>query len=229
MVFAAVLLARAQQAPIWWWKVCELDVRYRRAYDPDHSYGYISGMGGWKVDAVTELASSGDACMQYIRGRIYAYDGVITNVDLSNVPRDLGEAAKWWRKAAEQGHGDAQTELATLYWGGRRVRQDYVEAAKWYRKAAEQGIDCAQLQLGEMYRDSQGVPQDYVEAHMWMNLAASNEFENSQDYCVRTASAKRDELAYKMAPSEIAEAHRRAREWKVKISPDPISKRTYEK
>jgi hypothetical protein len=59
---AAVLFAQQSQTG-YWWKICELDVRYRRAYDPDHSYGKLSALGGWKVDEVTALAQSGDACM----------------------------------------------------------------------------------------------------------------------------------------------------------------------
>jgi|ERR1019366_6778976 TPR repeat protein len=215
----------AQSAP--WWRTCELDVRYRRAYDPDHSYGYISGLGGWKVDEVSAIAKSGDACMQYIRGRIYAYDGVVTNVDLDLIPRDFGLAAKWWRLAAEQGHRDAQVDLADLYRMGRGVRQDYVEAVKWYTKAAEQGIPCAQLSLGRMYRESQGVPKNYVQAHMWMNLAAAGGHEG--EYCIDAAAEEREKLGAAMTPSQITEAQRRAREWTVKISPDPIPRRTYEK
>jgi TPR repeat protein len=88
-------------------------------------------------------------------------------------------------------------------------------------------MPCAQLQLGQMYRDSQGVPKDYVQAHMWMNLAAAGGHEG--EYCIDAASREREKLASVMAPSQITEAQRRAREWTVKISLDPIRSRTYEK
>ncbi len=232
IAFAAAVFAQAQQTRVWW-KICELDIRYREAYDREHSYGYVSALGGWKIAEVTELARSGDACMQYIRGRIYAYDGVITNVDLSDVPRDFSQAAAWWRLAAEQGHGDAQASLATLYSYGRGVPLDQVEAVRWYTKAAGQGMPCEQLQLGEMYRDAQGVPKDYVQAYLWLSLAAVDELRSvwgreGELYCVPAASRERDKLAIAMSSSEIAEAQRRARGWKVMISPDPIRRRTYE-
>ena len=55
------------------------------------------------------------------------------------VPQDYAEAAKWYRKAAEQGYADAQNNLGMMYVNGQGVPQDYAEAAKWTRKAADQG------------------------------------------------------------------------------------------
>jgi uncharacterized protein len=54
----------------------------------------------------------------------------------------------------------------------------------------------------------QGVPQDYVIAHMWFNLAASGGHKN--------AVQGRDMVAAKMAPAQLAEAQKLAREWKPK-------------
>ena len=39
------------------------------------------------------------------------------------VPQNYSEAAKWYRKAAEQGHREAQFCLATCYHRGTGVRQ----------------------------------------------------------------------------------------------------------
>ena len=67
---------------------------------------------------------------------------------------DLAEAAKWYRKAAEQGHSEAQYQLGECYYCGHGVDKDYNEAVKWFRKAAEQGNSDAQYtldMLGEEY------------------------------------------------------------------------------
>jgi hypothetical protein len=56
------------------------------------------------------------------------------------------------------------------------------------------------------------VPQDYVEAHMWLNLAASRERGAFQ----KAYASERDSLTDQMTPAQIAEAQRRAREWKPK-------------
>ena len=81
------------------------------------------------------------------------------------------DAAKWFRKAAEQGNAGAQYNLAVMYDKGLGVPQDYSEAVRWYRKAAEQGDALAQYNLGVMYANGEGVPQDYAEAVRWYRKA----------------------------------------------------------
>jgi hypothetical protein len=63
------------------------------------------------------------------------------------VRRDLEQAAKWYRKAAEQGDVIAQVNLGAFYEQGRGVDQDLDEAEKWYRKAAAQGDPNAHVNL----------------------------------------------------------------------------------
>ena len=52
-------------------------------------------------------------------------------------------AMKWCRKAAEQGHADAQSNLARMLAYGRGVPQDLSEALRWLRKAVAQGNENA--------------------------------------------------------------------------------------
>ena len=61
------------------------------------------------------------------------------------------EAAKWFRKAAEQGDPEAQNSLGFCYAEGQGVPHDIDEAMRWYRKAAEQGHVTAQSNLGSCY------------------------------------------------------------------------------
>ena len=82
------------------------------------------------------------------------------------------EAMKWFRRAAEQGHIDAQRYLGYMYSKGEGVPQDYVEGVKWYRRAVEQGDANAQSLLGGMYHEGEGVPQDYAEAAKLYRRAA---------------------------------------------------------
>lgn len=55
------------------------------------------------------------------------------------VPQSDAEAADWNRKAADQGHVDAQYDLGCMYEGGRGVEKSGCEAARWYKQTAEQG------------------------------------------------------------------------------------------
>ncbi len=120
---------------------------------------------------------------------------------------DYNEAARLYRRAAEQGHAVGQLKLGSMYGNGEGVPQDDAEAAKWYRLAAEQGHAVGQLSLGNMYRRGQGVPQDDVKAYKWFNLAGSQ---------IVSAFLSRDRVAAKMTPAQIAEAQKLAREWKPK-------------
>jgi uncharacterized protein len=120
--------------------------------------------------------------------------------------RDFATAVRLLRPLADQGNAEAQMRLGFMYVAGEGIPQDYVEALKWFRLAADQGQANAQCFLGLMYFEGRGVPQDYVSAHMWLNLAAAGGIEDATEY--------RHALTAKMTLAQVAEAQRRAREWK---------------
>ena len=91
-----------------------------------------------------------------------------------DVEQDYAEAAKWYRKAAEQESIEAQHNLGVLYEYGCGVDQDYEQALKWFTAAAEQGHTQSQSSLGFLYSKGAGVPVDNVRAHMWFRIAAEN-------------------------------------------------------
>jgi len=75
------------------------------------------------------LADGGDARAQSIVGLVhYRGRGV--------VPQDLDEAARWFRKAADQGDATAQYNLALLLAKGEVGAADYVSAYFWFNLAA---------------------------------------------------------------------------------------------
>jgi TPR repeat protein/S1-C subfamily serine protease len=110
------------------------------------------------------LALAGDSTAQYNLGVLYSHG--------EGVPQNHAEAARWYRRAADQGLADAQTKLGAMYVLGQGVPQNDAEAVRWYRMAAAQGEALAQFSLGVMYHHGQGVPQDYAEAARWCRMAA---------------------------------------------------------
>ena len=82
------------------------------------------------------------------------------------------EAAKWFRKAAERGHADAQNNLGMSYLEGIGVRRDASEALKWFKKSAEQEFSDAQNNLGFLYCQGRGVRQSYSKGAKWFRKAA---------------------------------------------------------
>ena len=117
-----------------------------------------------------------------------------------DMQENYNEAVRWYRKAAEQGHAQAQVNLGALYYKGLGVGQDYTEAAKWYRKATEQGHSQAQNNLGVMYSEGQGVEQDYNEAAKWCRKAAEQGHAQAQtNLCIMYSEGQGVEQDYKEA------------------------------
>jgi TPR repeat protein len=110
-----------------------------------------------------------------------------------------------YRKAAEQGVPDAQTNLGELCANGDGIPKDDVEAVKWFRKAAEQGDARAQFDLGRLYEAGRGISRNTVEAYAWFSLstAAGN----------GEAPSRLSDLAKRMTPAQMAEGKRRADAW----------------
>lgn len=73
-------------------------------------------------------AIGGDPQAQYELGRFFAQG--------PGRREDFAEAARWFRRAAEQNHARAQSELALLYTKGLGVPQDYLRAYIWFDRAA---------------------------------------------------------------------------------------------
>ena len=65
------------------------------------------------------------------------------------VAKDEVAAVSWYRKAAEQGNAQAQTNLGWMFAHGLGVSKNRAEAINWYRKAAEQGNNDAISRLKE--------------------------------------------------------------------------------
>ena len=151
------------------------------------------------------LADEGDPRAEAVIGLAY-YRG-------RGAPHDDAEAAKWLLRAADKGDAVAGYTLGVMYGEGRGVPQDFAEAARWYRRAAERGDAPAQYNLGLAYARGEGVAQDVVAAHMWFNLAAARF--PATDTRNRAAAVKnRDTVAGEMTSTQLAEAQKRAREWK---------------
>jgi len=65
--------------------------------------------------------------------------------ELRQLEESRQQALRWFHKAADQGHANAQNNLGLCYARGAGVVQDKVEAVKWYRLAAEQGNALGQV------------------------------------------------------------------------------------
>ena len=95
---------------------------------------------------------------------------------------DLQAAAvEWWRKAADQGHADAQ-HLIGLCYHEKGTTIYRVSSVEWFRKAADQGHAGAQHSLGCAYYYGDGVPVDKASAVEWLRKAAERGDADAQDF-----------------------------------------------
>lgn len=88
-----------------------------------------------KIETVRKLAKEdagiiGQGC-QLCLGWIYE--------EGEDVPRDLFEAVKWFRKAAKLGNSEGQFSLGKMYEKGNGVPKNLVEAYAWFNLAAASG------------------------------------------------------------------------------------------
>ena len=125
-----------------------------------------------KLIAFICTSGQGNAPAQYELGVCYQNG--------KGVSKDMTEAVKWYRKAAEQGHATAQCSLGVCYDNGNGVSKNPEEAVKWYRKAAEQGHATAQNNLGVCYDNGEGVDKDMTEAVKWYRKAAEQGYAQAQ-------------------------------------------------
>ena len=110
------------------------------------------------------LARAGDANAQHALGMMHEYG--------RGLKRDDVEAAKWYKKAAEQDMPEAQYRLGVFHENGWGVTSDAGLAAQWYERAAQLGHAFAQHDLAYMHLNGTGVPKDRIQAYKWLKIAS---------------------------------------------------------
>jgi len=143
------------------------------------------------------LAKEGDADAQFDVAYKYYY-GI-------DVPRDLFEAFKWYKKSAVQGNYLAQNILGSMFYNGDGVHQNYKQAMNWYMKSAEQGHPYAPFHICEMYYLGEGVPQGFLHSLMWCYIAEKKG--------IKKAGKFRFELEKKMMFDQIIKARALSKAW----------------
>ncbi|MBT3923096.1 MAG: hypothetical protein HOF21_11035 [Nitrospina sp.] len=84
-------------------------------------------------------------------------------------------------------------------------RGEYRVAFEKFKSLAQEGNPQAQWLLSGLYARGMGVARDYVEALMWSAIAGANG--------VEIAIIGRDMLQKQMAPNQVNDAYKQAREW----------------
>lgn len=113
------------------------------------------------VDEWRPAAIRGDADAQFDLGQAYTLG--------RGVPVDIALAESWFRKAALQGHAEAEAKYGlVLFDRGKRA-----EAAPWLEKAVKRGEPRAELVLGTMLFNADGVGRDWARAYALLVRSAA--------------------------------------------------------
>ncbi|GAB6845057.1 localization factor PodJL [Methylorubrum rhodinum] len=150
------------------------------------------------------LASAGYAPAQFKLGNAFEKG--------SGVTRDIAQAKSWYGRAADMGNTRAMHNLAVLHAENPAAngRPDFATAATAFRRAAEHGVRDSQYNLAVLYARGLGVGQDLVQSYLWFSTAAAQGDDE--------AGRKRDEVAGKLAPADLA----RGREMVAAFKPKAV-------
>jgi localization factor PodJL len=123
------------------------------------------------------------------------------------VSRDVEAARRWYQRAAENGNTRAMHNLAVLMAEGAAGRPDYGSAMTWFQKAADHGVRDSQFNLAVLFARGLGTQQDLVRSYTWFAVAAGQGDEE--------AGRKRDEVAARLQPADLARAKSAVERWRV--------------
>jgi TPR repeat protein len=85
------------------------------------------------------------------------------------VPKNLGMAASYFRRAADGGHNEAMCRYGRCLLQGIGVKQDLDEAARWFKLGADAGHAMCQLEYGQISKEC----GDLNVAYTYSQLAAA--------------------------------------------------------
>jgi localization factor PodJL len=153
-----------------------------------------------------KLADTGYAPAQFKLGSFYEKG--------SGVIRDLAQAKTWYGRAADRGNVRAMHNLAVLNAENPSAtgKPDFATASSWFRRAAEYGVRDSQYNLAVLYARGLGLGQDLIQSYAWFSAAAAQGDEE--------AGKKRDDVAAKLSPKDLAAAKAVVAAYRPKIS-DP--------
>jgi TPR repeat protein len=113
-------------------------------------------------------AKNGSAEARFRISKYYKYGRAVS--------KDAAASMKWLRKAAEDGHADAQNNYAILLSDQGRL----TEAFQWWEKAATQGLSMAQFNLSLAYNEGKGVAANETLYVKWCSLSAEQGHTSAQ-------------------------------------------------
>ncbi len=143
------------------------------AFSSHASYATVSNQN-IDVKNITKKAEiEDDAISQFKLGIIYKQG-------LADEKQDLKKAFKWFKKAAENDHGEAAAFLGMAYINGEGTKQNINKGIEWLEQAGLFGVADAYGLLGAIYEQGSFVESDLNKAMQYYKEACDMK---SKDGC----------------------------------------------
>ncbi len=113
------------------------------------------------IEILEPIALLGNVNAQYYLGLAWFNDG----------PGVASQYATWFRRAAKQGHPDAQAYYGYCLEHGRGTATNYSLAKSYYKEASKTGNVSAIFRIGQLYDHGKGVPVDEDKAEALYRVA----------------------------------------------------------
>jgi TPR repeat protein len=115
------------------------------------------------------------------RGDIEAQIQLANFYFMGKPTKDLKQAERWWKLAADRGRPEAAVNLAFLYSGqADPALANEANMIKYLNQSAAGGNAMAQHMLGNFYMEGMhGLPKDTFQAKQLFQSACNNKFESS--------------------------------------------------
>ncbi|MDE0390687.1 MAG: trypsin-like peptidase domain-containing protein [Rhodospirillales bacterium] len=156
-----------------------------------------------------ELAEAGDRVAHYQLGR---YSGhldkdsamlrraaengfILAQNSLGSSLKDSerwAEAARWFRRSAQQGHPVGLYQLGLAHYRGRGVTRDHARAFELTLRAARSGHAIAEYGVGLSYQRGEGTARDVAKARRWFQRAAENGVDEAREKLKALSAAPTD-------------------------------------
>lgn len=127
---------------------------------------------GIEPQSMADAAAAGDANALFEIGARFS--------DGRGVSADAGEAAKWYKLAADRGLAPAQYRMGNLLEKGTGVDRNLGEAISYYRQAAQAGNASAMHNLAVLFASGAAGQPDYAAAVEWFRRASELGVADSQ-------------------------------------------------
>lgn len=170
---------------------------------------------------LAKAAENGWGRAEFCLFRLY-YLGLAPSPTGPPYPKDVPQALRWLRRAAQHGELPAQSCLAVMLIQGKDLERDPAAAEKLLRHAAEQGYAQAQNDLGFAIQNGNTAKTDLVESAMWCRLAQSPSADTN---VLRRAEVNLAHALAQLTPDQREEVAERVKQFRPVAVPelDPLA------